>query len=219
MRYCGVDEAGRGPVIGPMVMAAAVFDEAGIHKLKELGVKDSKRLSPRRRRTLEPVIKDLAIEHKTVFVTPADIDRLRKTISLNQIEAEKTAQILLELESQPEKITVDATDSIAENYRKRILEAIAGLNPEFRIPELVCEHKADDKYPEVSAASIIAKVARDGAIESLKKQLGEFGSGYPSDELTKTFLRKILKEGSMPDCVRKSWNTVEKTRQSQLADY
>ena len=78
-------------------------------------------------------------------------------------------------------------------------------------PKIVAEHKADSKYIPVAAASILAKVTRDRAIEKLKEAYGEIGSGYPSDPITRRFLEEYYKKhGVFPPIVRKSWKTLEK---------
>ncbi|MFH1721929.1 MAG: ribonuclease HII [Candidatus Altiarchaeota archaeon] len=217
---CGIDEAGRGPVVGPMAVACAVFDDIGRKKLSELKVRDSKKVSPKRRTELEPQIKEIAIEWNVCLVSPSEIDRLRQKISLNVIEAQKMAELILDLECKPAKIIVDAADSIAEGFKNKILFHLNDESPEFIIPEFISEHKADDKYLEVGAASILAKVERDRQIEILKETLGDFGSGYPADELTKNWLRNIVRNGeSMPDHVRRSWNTINRCKQTSLEEY
>lgn len=215
----GVDEAGRGPVIGPLVLGIVTLDQEGQDHLKSLGVRDSKKISAPRRRTLEPEIKKTSIEWKLLKIQPADIDRLRKTMSLNVIEAVKTAELILSLETTPNKIFIDATDNISDNYKKKIVDRIQELNQDYKLPEIVCEHKADDKYVPASAASVLAKVERDRDIEKLKAEYGDIGSGYPSDEVTQVFLKKLIRAGSLPSFVRRSWKTVEKSRQAALTDY
>jgi ribonuclease HII len=216
---CGIDEAGRGPVIGPLVLACVVVDAKGADKLRKLNVKDSKKLMPARREHLEPLIKALSLEWRTSYITPQDIDRLRKSMSLNLIEAQRTAEMIVTLTKIPSKIIVDAADSVQENYGKRIVESILALNPKYRMPEMVSEHKADDNYVEVSAASVLAKVARDMAIEELKAELGDFGSGYPSDPRTQEFIKGLIASGDIPDCVRRSWNTMDRGKQTSMGEY
>jgi ribonuclease HII len=215
----GIDEAGRGPVIGPLVLACVVIDESGKSKLRKLNVRDSKKVSPSRRSKLEPLVKKISVEWKLIKLKPSDIDRLRQKMSLNLIEAYKTAELITSLESTPDKIIVDATDNIAEDYKTRIIECIKTVKPRFKPPKIISEHKADDRYIEVSAASIIAKVERDRAIEVLWKKYGDFGSGYPSDEVTRGFLRELVKSGELPDFVRRSWSTVDKSKQSRLNEF
>jgi len=223
---CGIDEAGRGPVIGPMVIACAIVDEAGRQIMRELKVRDSKKISPVRREKIEPAIKDAALAWRSISITPQDIDSLRKVMSLNRIEALKTAQLILEVRDNFEsidsferidRIIVDAPDSIAENYRVKIIEAIWELtgnnknNEEnFIIPDIISENRADDNYIEVSAASVIAKVERDRQIEKLKEESGDFGSGYPSDPVTQKYIKEIYESGIFPDFIRRSWNTKAK---------
>ena len=218
--FCGIDEAGRGPVIGPMVLCCASVDRKGMEKLAKLRVRDSKKVSPGRREHLEPLIKTIVEEWVIAKISPREIDVMRKSISLNALEAIKTAQLIVSLKQKPTRITVDATDNIAEDYRKRIVDHIKILKPDYRVPEFISEHKADVNYIEVSAASIIAKVERDREIEELKKKHGDFGSGYPADPLTQKFLHELVRrEGGLPDFVRKSWNTVSKSRQATLGDF
>lgn len=216
---CGVDEAGRGPVIGPLVIGCVVLDPKGKRKLKALKVRDSKKVSPSRRQVLDRQIKDIAIEWRTGSINPADIDRRRKKISLNVIEARKIAELIVKLESAPKTIIVDAADTVPENYKEKIIEGIKMLDPDFQIPRIVSEHHADDTYIEASAASIIAKVERDRAIEDLKQEYGEFGSGYPSDERTMKFIRKWIREGKLPPFVRRSWNTLNRAKQMSLDEF
>jgi ribonuclease HII len=216
---CGIDEAGRGPVIGPLVLGCVVVGAEAAEAFRRLGVRDSKKLSAARREELEPLIKEAALQWRTVMIQPAEIDRLRKTMSLNVIEAEKTARIIVSLSPKPSKIIVDAADAVQENYGRKIMEALRSISPEYALPPLISEHKADDTYVEVSAASVLAKVARDRAIEALKVELGDFGSGYPSDPLTKEYVKKILLSGEYPPCVRRSWNTMDRAKQASLGEY
>lgn len=218
--FCGIDEAGRGPVIGPLVIGCVVVDKEGRKKLKELKVRDSKKLSPKKRSELEPLIKETALEWYTIKITPQEIDTLRRKHSLNLIEAMKTAEVLLSLNCVPTKVFVDAADTEAEEYRHKIIQCLTSGNEEFMIPEIIAEHKADDRYVEVSAASILAKVERDREIKKLKETYGEIGSGYPSDEVTMSFLKEITRSGcDIPSCVRRSWNTLNKTKQTTLEEY
>ncbi|MBD3387338.1 MAG: ribonuclease HII [Candidatus Altiarchaeales archaeon] len=216
---CGVDEAGRGPVVGPLVLGCAVFDAEGKAMLRDLKVRDSKKLSQSRRVHLEPLIKEVAVEWKVVRVSPVDIDRLRRNMSLNVIEAYKTAEMILSLENTPSKIIIDSADAVAENYARKFASSVQSLNPEYILPEVLSEHKADDNHLEVSAASVLAKVDRDRCIEELKLTYGDFGSGYPSDELTQAFIRDVICSGEVPECVRRSWNTLDRSRQTSICDY
>jgi ribonuclease HII len=216
---CGIDEAGRGPVIGPMIIACALFNTEGREKLAEMRVKDSKKLSKGRRERLEPMIKGIALEWHTAKISASDIDRLRKAKSLNTIEIEHTADLILSCKTRADRIVVDAADTNQARYGRRISEALNSMNPDYFIPELVCEHKADDRYIEVSAASVIAKVERDREIEGLKRIYGDFGSGYPSDPKTMEFINQKLSGDSLPEYVRHSWRTVSRRKQSTLGQF
>ncbi len=214
----GIDEAGRGPVIGPMVMVLAVADEEGIEQLRRLGVRDSKKLSPERREDLYDKIMGVLADCVVKVIAPAEIDEFVKRHSLNELEAMRAADLILEAEKKPEVVYVDAPDPDPDKYRSRIEKYIK--DP----PHIVSEHKADAKYPIVSAASIIAKVERDRAVRKIEEEWGEFGTGYPHDERTIRQLEEILKKhGKYPDFVRKSWSTarrlLEKRMQKTLFDF
>lgn len=213
MLICGVDDAGRGPVIGPLVIAGILVDETGLQKLIHLGVRDSKTLSPKKREQMAAEILRIVKDYRVVKVSPSEIDRVvkasRKLNKLNRLEARVMASIIRDL--KPDIAYVDASDVLPERFKQHILEEIP-----FRI-EVVSEHKADKNYPVVSAASIIAKVERDKEIEKLRSKYGDFGSGYAADPKTINFLRKwIEKYGSYPDFVRESWKTVKNISKSKL---
>lgn len=212
---CGVDEAGRGPVIGPMVIGCAVFDSKGKKELEKLDVRDSKKVSPLRRASLEPMIKEIAIEWGVVKIHPEEIDRLRRKMSLNVIEAKKIAELILSLKKLPERVIVDSADAVEENFRKLIIKHMNLDKP----PEIISRHRADEQFIEVGAASILAKVERDREIEKLKKKFGEIGSGYPADEVTKKFISEMKEKGEIPGFVRRSWSTVSRAKQKKLGDF
>jgi ribonuclease HII len=209
MHVCGVDDAGRGSVIGPLVIAGVLVDNKEIDKLVNLGVKDSKLLSPARRQQLAPEIVKIAKSHHVVFLSPAEIDEVVKTGSklhrLNRLEAHAMAEVITFL--RPDVAYVDASDVLPKRYAEHIAEKVP-----FKI-QIVSEHKADRTYPVVSAASIIAKVERDNAIAELTKTYGNLGSGYSSDPETITFLEDWIKmHGSYPEHVRKSWAPARKIK-------
>lgn len=209
MVIAGVDDAGRGSVIGPLVIAGVLIKEEDLPKLTQLGVKDSKLLSPNRRETLAIEIKRIAQKHSIVKLSPKEIDKVvqtgRKLHKLNRLEAQAMAKVIELL--KPDKAYVDASDVLEERFKQHILEYLP-----FKV-EIISEHKADRKYPIVSAASIIAKVERDREIEELKTKYGDLGCGYPTDPKTISFLQQCLeKSGEYPDFVRKSWKPAKKAK-------
>lgn len=207
IRILGIDEAGRGAVVGPLVVCGFLTDEKDEKKLKEIGVKDSKKLTPKRREELAAKIEELGINIVIIRVPSAKIDANRKRgINLNQIEAIKMAEIINLLE--PDKAIVDAPSYNTNKFRDYLFSKMENKNI-----ELVSENYADQNYPVVSAASIIAKVNRDEAIEELKQKVGEdFGVGYPHDPRTINFLNKLAENdhGKLPSYVRHTWDTVER---------
>ena len=200
-RIAGIDEAGRGPVIGPLVIAGVVIDTSQLDVLKEWGVKDSKQLTPKRREELEQCISQLAQFVEVLEIPAREIDTERqKKRSLNVLEAEWMANVLNRLSY--DIAYVDASDVNAERYGSMILAHL--IKPR----KVVSEHKADSSHLVVSAASIVAKVRRDQRIHEFHQVYGDFGSGYPHDPKTRQFLVDWIKTyGSYPDIVRKSWIT------------
>jgi len=209
MLIAGVDDAGRGSVIGPLVIAGVLMKEEELPKLVELKVKDSKLLSPHRRESLAVEIKRIAQKYSVVKLSPQEIDRVvqtgRKLHRLNRLEAQTMAKVIEML--KPDIAYVDASDVLEERFKQHILECLPSK------VEIVSEHKADKKYPIVSAASIIAKVERDKEVAELKNAHGDFGCGYPTDPKTISFLRRCLEKfGEYPDFVRKSWKPAKKAK-------
>lgn len=207
----GVDEAGRGPMIGPMVICGVLLFPETMPKLEKIGVKDSKTLSPTRRSILSKKINDLAEKIEIKSISASEIDRRRKRTTLNEIEVAEFVSVVKSL--KPQEVYLDAADVKAKRFGKTIGER-SGLAAKGAI--IVSEHKADSKYPIVSAASIIAKVERDRVIDRLHLQYGDFGSGYPSDPKTVEFVRDIIRDGrKLPPIIRKSWDSVRKIRDSE----
>ena len=213
---CGIDEAGRGPVIGPLVISGILIEEKDLPKLRNIKVKDSKLLTPKQREFLFKEIKKIIIKEKTIIIPPQEIDDVLNSeeLNLNKLEAIKTAIIINYL--KPDKVTIDCPSTNINAYVD-YLKTFLKYEPKIK-----AEHKADYKYCEVSASSILAKVTRDKEIEKLKKKYSiEFGSGYPSDPLTQEFLKKNYNK--YPEIFRKTWmtyrNISETKKQKSLSDY
>jgi ribonuclease HII len=209
MQIAGVDEAGRGPIIGPLAIAGVLLDEKNLPKLIGLGVKDSKLLSPRRREELAAEIKKLVLKYHVAMLSPTEIDRVvetgKKLHKLNRLEAQTMAKVITIL--KPDVVYVDASDVLPDRFKQHIVE-----NLTFKV-QIISEHKADVNYPIVSAASIIAKVERDRALSALQDKYGNIGCGYATDPDTIKFLEFwITKFGSYPDFVRKSWKPAKRLK-------
>jgi ribonuclease HII len=205
---CGIEEAGRGPVIGPMVMCGIVIDEKDTNKLLQIGVKDSKLLTPKQREDLFEKIKKTAKSYEIIVISPKEIDKTLESedLNLNWLEALTSAKILNKL--KPDKAILDCPSNNIKAYSDYVKK---NLNEKIK---LIVEHKADLKYPVVGAASILAKVTRDREIEKIKKKIGiNFGSGYPSDPITVEFLKKYWNK--YPDILRKTWVSYKKIAESK----
>ncbi len=220
MFILGIDEAGRGPVIGSMMIAGVLVDEKGLEELTTLGVKDSKELTKKAREELAKNIELIAKEVRLIEVTANQIDTMRKVMSLNEIEARKIAELIDKFENKPDKVIIDCPDPEPELFRNRLRKYI-----DVDDYELIVEHKADANYPVVSAASIIAKVARDAHVGEIAKKYGiNLETGYPHDrEAIKAIEKFFEKDGKLPPFVRKSWDTakriVERKTQRKLSDF
>lgn len=197
----GVDEAGRGPVLGPLVVAGvAVQTDVA---LRQLNVRDSKKLSPERREALAPEIEKIA-RYELVVIPAEEIDVMRAEMSLNDFEAKLFAQLIERL--RPETAYVDAAD-VDEIEFKRCVQR------ELPFPtEIVSQHNADELFPVVSAASILAKVRRDREMRAIEEEFGvPIGSGYSHDAQTIAFLEKWIREtGTLPRHTRTSWDTARR---------
>jgi ribonuclease HII len=205
----GVDEAGRGCVIGPLVVAGVMVKAENLHILSELGVKDSKLLTPKQRELLYPAIIQLTEKHYTIHIMPCQIDKAvenaRRLHKLNRLEAQTMAQVIETL--KPDEAFVDAADTVEYRFGNHIREC---LKVKARI---VSRHKADRIYPIVSAASIIAKVERDREVAVFRESYGDFGSGYLTDAKTMIFLKHLLeKTDDYPSFVRKSWKPAKRAK-------
>lgn len=198
----GVDEAGRGPVIGPLVICGAHLDKNAMPEIEAMGLKDSKKLTARKREAFTAQLKEM-LDYELIVLSPEAIDaRVGTEDNLNVLEVNCFADAIRK--AKPAVAYVDACDVDAERFGYRIRQCL-----DFDL-EIVSCHEADSKYPIVSAASIIAKVHRDALIAGISEKLGEdVGSGYPNDPVTIEFLRNYYKKHKkMPDCARKSWKTV-----------
>ncbi|MEM2875251.1 MAG: ribonuclease HII [Candidatus Hadarchaeales archaeon] len=206
----GLDEAGRGPVFGPLVLCGAMFERSKIRRLSEMGVRDSKLLSPSRRERLSAEIHGIAEKIEIVEIPPGEIDQRRReeNVNLNELEAMGFARIIDSLD--PAIAYIDAADPDSSMFESRVRRYMK------RSPELIVENGADRKYTVVAAASIVAKVRRDARISELREKHGDFGSGYPSDPRTISFLRDwVQRHGDLPPFARRSWITAKRLLQKK----
>ena len=203
----GIDDAGRGPIIGPMVLAGCLAQEELESEFKEAGVKDSKMLTQKRREQLAELIREKAVDYKLVKIDPEEIDSsLNGGVNLNKLEAIKMAEVINALNKgdMPIKVFIDCPSTNPHewtSYLKQHIKKLENL-------EIISEHKADQNYPVVSAASILAKTLREEEVAKLKKKLGvDFGSGYPADPTTCKFLQDYSKKHEHDGIFRKTWQT------------
>jgi len=209
----GIDDAGRGPVIGPMVLAGCLITEDIEKEFKKHGVKDSKQLTPKRREYLEKIIKEKAVAFALQVTNPAEIDgKNHDGKNLNDVEALMAAAIINEINTASHaehkiKVVIDCPSPNKMKWREGVMVKIDNLSN----LEISCEHKADRNHVAVSAASILAKEERERQMRSLKEKYGdEIGSGYSSDPITQKFLEKNVKKLRDKGIFRKTWKTWKK---------
>lgn len=189
-------------MIGPMVICGVVIRGDAPNRLAEIGVKDSKALSPARRESLYTDISAVVERVFVPHVLPSQID----ADNLNTLGAIEIGRMITE--AQPDEVYLDAP--VVRRGIPAYCQKLRALLPDVQF-KLVAENKADEKYPIVAAASIIAKVTRDEAIRKLHGQYGYFGSGYPSDPRTVEFLTQSYEQtGAFPEIVRQKWLTVRR---------
>ena len=200
---CGVDEAGRGPCIGPLVIAGVTFEDD--HELIENNIRDSKQVTPKRREVLVELIKKIAKNYEVIVIPAEDVDDMRKLMTLNEIEVNAFAKVIDKL--KPDVCYVDSADVNEERFSKDILSQLS-----FK-PRIISKHKGDEIFPIVGAASILAKTRRDAEIRRISRELEKkinmpLGSGYPADPVTQRFLKKWVETfGVLPPHTRTSWKT------------
>jgi len=210
MLTLGIDDAGRGPVIGPMVLAGCLIDDKTGEKFKKLGIKDSKQVTQKRRELLEGKIKQDAEMFEIVIIYPKEIEEKNKEqINLNELEAIACARIINKINKgfNKIKVVVDCPSPSIVKWQDLLKTKIKNLSN----LEISCEHKADQNHVSVSAASILAKCVREKEMTKLKEKYGSgIGSGYPSDPLTCRFLEKHANKYKDDGIFRKTWNTWKK---------
>jgi ribonuclease HII len=209
----GVDEAGRGCIIGPMVICAAAINPLEEYHLKELGVKDSKKLSPAQRERLYPKVAHMC-KYVTVKITAQELNVLMDKHNLNEIEAMKAASAIDALSLRGATVYIDSPDNVPAKFARRLERYTHHRG------KIISENKADDTYLVVGAASIIAKVTRDREIERIKKEVGfDFNSGYTSDPITQGYIARRNEYPALLPYLRTKWSTLREDKQRKLFDF
>lgn len=203
---CGVDEAGRGPVFGSLVVAGILVENDT--DLISIGACDSKQCTPKKREVLAAQIKKIVKANEIMIVPASDIDDLRKEMTLNELEVFLFSKVIEKL--KPDTCYVDAADVNEIRFGKDILAKLSYK------PTMISKHKADEHYPIVGAASILAKTTRDENVRQIAKELEKklnlpLGSGYPADPITMKFLKTWVDTyDELPPHTRRSWETAQK---------
>ncbi len=207
---CGIDEAGRGPIVGPLVMAGVSVTEDKIELLKAMGIKDSKLIPAEKREILFDEIIKLVDSYDIIEISASEIDEYQERgINLNQMEARVAAKIINKL--KPSKVYVDSPEPANGGAKFGIM-----INEFLNVkPEIIAEHGADAKYVVAGAASILAKVSRDREVARIVEEVGaEIGSGYPHDPRCKAYLADNFR-GPIHKYLRKCWATYKRLNEAQ----
>lgn len=204
----GIDEAGRGPVIGPLVICCATCSRAHAKLLKKFASRDSKQLTPGRREELLEELKKFC-QFRLVEIPASELNSLMERMSLNDIEARAMADLIKK--SGDCDVMIDMPDRYAWTFRKRM--------EKFGVKRFEAEHKADEKHPIVAAASICAKVMRERKIAEIKASTLDFGSGYPGDPKTRAALSSKEALAILKPYIRHKWKTLETVKQRKLFDH
>lgn len=214
--YVGVDEAGKGPVLGPMVAAAVRADPESL----PAGVDDSKRVSPKRRAEIAAALRASdAVDLAVASVEPAEIDA--PETDMNTLTVCGQARAVRGVARSGDRVVADAGDTSEARFARRLGDGVAEAE-ETAVADLVggtpvesvavdAAHGADAADPVVGAASVVAKVARDARVAAIDAAYPDYdgvGSGYPSDPATREFLRTYVADhGDVPPHARRSWST------------
>jgi ribonuclease HII len=229
---CGGDEAGRGAIVGPLVISLVSVKNSNVHRFSEAGVRDSKMLTDKKRRMLYNEIGKIAADVRVDKISPGEInDAMRNGISLNELEAVHFARLFDTINEDISEVYLDSPDVVAEKFGirfnmssgkpTRVIGTKTATKKEgARRIKVISEHKADSRYPVVSAASIIAKVSRDKEIKKLERELGiELGSGYPSDNKTINAIKSNMKNLELHNHIREYWQTMDHIKQTRLTNF
>ncbi len=195
----GADEAGKGPVLGPMVCAAVRAPAAALD-----GADDSKTLSGDRREALAARLRD--DDRVAVAVDRVSVERIDDPgTDMNGLTLAGQAAAVRAVARPGDPVYADAADVDAARFGRRLRETVADGGPDVSV---TADHAADERVPVVGAASVVAKVERDRRVAALRDEYGAVGSGYPSDPTTRAFLRAFVRDhGRLPGCARASWAT------------
>lgn len=215
----GVDEAGKGPVLGPMIAAAVRVESADLPD----GIADSKQLSAARRESLAAELR--ATEGIEIGIGSVGTDEIdAPETDMNRLTVLAQVRAITAVARGDDSVVVDAGDVSESRFGRRVREGVGEQGVEI---DVTAEHGADDSYRLAAAASVVAKVERDSrmaAIGSEYDDTGPVGSGYPSDPTTRAFLADYVdRHGELPACARTSWSTcedlIEAAQQASLGEF
>jgi ribonuclease HII len=200
----GIDESGKGPVIGPLIVCSAYCKRTDEKKLKKLAAKDSKKLTPAKRQEIYLELKKF-VSFRWVEITAKELNQMMREMSLNDIEAKAMAELAKKIDGD---VMIDMIDRYSWTFRARM--------EKFGVKKFEAEHKADETYPIVAAASICAKLMRDKRVKEIAEKTCDFGSGYPGDGKTIKALKDKEMHKLLKPYIRERWKTIDNLKQRKL---
>lgn len=219
-KVIGIDEAGKGPVLGSLFIGFSIINLAGglkelnsyQKKLKEMGVTDSKKLTPNKRNNLYNELKNV-MDMKYAQLTPVVIDE-NKQLGGDLLSLEVDAIVKVVEIEKPDLIIIDALTAKPEKFGEDLLQKLS-----FEC-KIIAENKADLNYEIVGAASIVAKELREQELAQIHQNVGiNCGSGYPGDQKTRDFVKLKGKDEDLRFLFRKSWKTYQEICSKKLTDF
>ncbi len=195
----GIDEAGRGAVLGPLIVAGILADVSATAPLRAAGARDSKAVPRARRRELVRALVPHVHACRVIVVPPAVIDGE----GLTGIELKAIAELIERL--QPDRVVLDAP--VGPNAIPRFVSLLRRNTP--NPPPIEARPRADVSDPMVGAASLLAKVVRDAYMAVLQRAYGDIGWGYPGEPKVRAFLEGWLADhGHLPPVCRTRWGSL-----------
>lgn len=207
----------KGAVIGPLTIGVYAIAREREGELSGLGVKDSKLLAHPVRLKLDKTLREMG-EPLVIVISAEELtEKMRRRMSLNELEAKKISEGLHVLNSRVKlaRVIVDSPDAIAENFEHRLRKY---FDHQF---DIVCRNKADRDFPVCGAASILAKVERENQIAAIKGELAvqgisdDFGSGYSHDPQAIAFMAKYHRDERVQSFIRHEWETAKRLKSEQ----
>ncbi|NHJ46824.1 MAG: ribonuclease HII [Asgard group archaeon] len=207
----GADEAGRGLIIGPMVIGACAINDEILQKFTSIGIKDSKKYSSHQKlMTHANLVKKESLAWSVKILHADVLTNFNKNgMTMDEAEAYTFYRALEEIIKKVPKIDEYQVDNF---QAKKKLKSLITDNPKMKNISLKVLPRADLQYPAVSAGSLLARGQSLTELDKIRKQHGNFGSGSTNDKRTINWLKQYyIQNKSWPKkIVRVYWKTIDR---------